>query len=171
MKRDTVRSLEAADRRRKDLAAIHVMASKQLRLDEDTYRALLERLAGKRSAADLNTRERMAVLDELRRLVGGGVQRMRNAVPPVDEPTNVRAELRAMVSKVGAILEEAGRSWAYAHGLANRMFRVQRVEWLTASQLHRLVAALSIDQKRRRVRRVEGVSNDQQAQRPPASTP
>lgn len=152
MKRDALRTLEEADRRRKELAAIHVLASKQLRLDQDTYRALLERVTGKRSAADLNARERTAVLEEMRRLIGGGVQRMRNAVPPVDEPQNVRNELRAMVSKVGAILGEADRSWAYAHGLANRMFKVQRVEWLTAGQLHRLIAALAIDQKRRRRR-------------------
>ncbi len=155
MKRAAVLSLAAADRRRKELAAIHVMASKQLRIDQDTYRALLERVTGKRSAGDLNARERTAVLDELRRLIGGGVKRMRNAVPPVDEPQNVRAELRAMVSKVGAILEEADRSWAYAHGLAVRMFKVQRVEWLRAEQLHRLIAALAIDQKRRRARREE----------------
>lgn len=49
------------------LAAIHV-AKKQLGLDEDDYRALLERLTGKRSARELSSIEAAAVLDEFRRL-------------------------------------------------------------------------------------------------------
>ena len=143
---------KAAQRRRADLAAIHVIAGKQLRLDEDTYRALLERVAGVRSAADLDVRGRIKVLEELRRLTGEGKDRMRNAVPGPDAPQNVREEIAGMVAKIGAILAEAERGWPYAHGLAVRMFKVQRVEWLKADQLHRLVAALSIDQKRRRSR-------------------
>lgn len=145
-------SLDAAQRRRKDLAAIHVIAAKQLRLDEGTYRALLERVAGVRSAADLDARGRAKVLGELRRLTGEGARRMRNAVPLPDAPQHVREELQAMVAKIGAMLEESGRPWTYAHGLAGRMFKVHRVEWLHAEQLHRLVAALAIDQKRRRDR-------------------
>lgn len=143
---------KAALRRRKDLAAIHVIAAKQLRLDEETYRALLERVAGVRSAAELDVRGRIQVLQELRRLTGEGGRRMRNALPGPDAPQNVRDEIAGMVAKVGAILAEAERGWPYAHGLAVRMFKVQRVEWLKANQLHRLVAALAIDQKRRRSR-------------------
>lgn len=153
------RTFDAAAKRRKELAAIHVIATKNLRLDKDTYRALLERVTGARSAADLDARGRGKVLAELRRLSGEGAMRMRNAVPTGDVPQNVRDELQAMVSKIGAILEEAGRSWAYAHGLANRMFKVARVEWLRAEQCHRLVAALAIDQKRRRSRR-QGETDD-----------
>ncbi|SMH42241.1 gp16 family protein [Mesorhizobium australicum] len=47
-------------------AAIHV-AKKQLGLDEDTYRDLLGRVTGKRSAKDMSHAERQAVLDEMRR--------------------------------------------------------------------------------------------------------
>lgn len=142
----------AAERRRKDLAAIHTIAAKRLHLDQNTYRALLDRVAGVRSAADLDVRGRIKVLEELRRLSGDGARRMVNAVPQPDAPQNVREEVAGMVAKVGAILAEADRGWPYAHGLARKMFGVQRVEWLKANQLHRLVAALSIDQKRRRAR-------------------
>ena len=48
------------------LSAIHV-AKKQLGLDEDTYRAVLVRITGKRSAGDMSERERMAVVEELRK--------------------------------------------------------------------------------------------------------
>jgi phage gp16-like protein len=43
------------------LAAIHV-ARRQLGLDDDTYREILERETGKRSAAELNERERRKVV-------------------------------------------------------------------------------------------------------------
>ena len=140
----------AADKRRsRQLAGIHVLANK-LRLDEDTYRALLERVTGVRSSAKLDARGRGLVLSELRRLSGERAHHMRQAVPPPGGPENVREELAAMVAKVGAILADTGRGWPYAHGMARKMFRVEKIEWLTAEQLHRLVAALSYDQKRKR---------------------
>ena len=140
----------AAKARNKQLAAIHVLASKRLHLDRDTYVALLQRVGGVASSADLDQRGRVKVLDELRRLTGEGQRQMRNAVNMPDAPQNVREEIAGMVSKVGALLAEAGKSWNYAHGTARRMFKVQRVEWLRADQLHRLVAALSYAQKRQR---------------------
>lgn len=48
-------------------AAIHV-AKKQLGLDDETYRALLERVTGEASTKDMTGRQRAAVLTELRRL-------------------------------------------------------------------------------------------------------
>lgn len=150
------RAIDPTARRRKQLAAIHVIAQKQLRLDDATYRELLARVSAqhgepRRSAADMDAHQRAEVLNELRRLTGDGARQMRTATPPPDgAPAQVREELAAMVAKVGALLAEAGRGWPYAHGMARRMFKVQRVEWLSAEQLHRLVSALVYDQKRHR---------------------
>ena len=140
----------ASERRRRQLAAIHVLATKRLRLDRETYIALLERVGGVRSSADLDSSGLSRVLDEMRRLAGEGQRQMRNAVNLADAPQNVRDEVAAMVTKVGAILAEMGKSWNYAHGTAKRMFKVQRVEWLRPDQLHRLVAALQISANRRK---------------------
>jgi len=49
------------------LATIHV-AKKQLGLDEDTYRAVLNRVTGKSSSGAMTEAERVAVVDEMRRL-------------------------------------------------------------------------------------------------------
>lgn len=138
--------------RNRELAAIHVLASKTLRLDRDTYVALLQRVGKVRSSADLDQAGRRKILDELRRLAGQGQQQMRNAVNLPDAPQNVRDEIAGMVTKVGALLAESGKSWNYAHGTAKRMFKVHRVEWLRADQLHKLVAALSYAQKRDRAK-------------------
>lgn len=49
------------------LAAIHV-GRKALGLDEETYRDLLERVTGQRSASGMNARQHEAVIGEMRRL-------------------------------------------------------------------------------------------------------
>lgn len=134
---------QAAERRTKDLARIHV-AKKQLGLDEEAYRALLERVAGVRSSADLSTAGRSAVLREFARL---GFKVMPGKRGHVGRPKGLEA--RPMLTKVEALLTDAGRPWNYAHGLAERMFEVKRVEWLGDDQLHRLIAALEIDARRR----------------------
>lgn len=135
-------------RRNKQVAAIHALARKRLRLDDDTYRQLLQRVAGVRSAADLDAKGRAQVLDELRRLTGEGARQMRTAAHAPGEPVRVAEATQAMVAKVGALLAELGKSWNYAHGTAKRMFKVQRVEWLRPDQLHKLVAALQISANR-----------------------
>jgi len=145
-----MRKFDPATTRTRQLAAIHVIANKQLRLDRETYVGLLQRIGGVSSSADLDERGRVRVLKELRRLTGEGDRQMANAVAMPDAPQNVRDEIASMVSKVAAILAEIDKPWSYAHGTARRMFKVQRVEWLRADQLHRLVAALQISANRRK---------------------
>ena len=56
------------DRLKKKRQAIHVQR-RQLNMDDDAYRALLKRVAGVASSADLMTQEKAdAVLDEMKRL-------------------------------------------------------------------------------------------------------
>lgn len=135
--------------RNRQLAAIHACA-KQLRLDDDAYRALLERVTGQRSAGHLSAQGRARVLEEFKRLGAGAARQMRNAVPAAVDAPHVAPAQEAMLGKIGAILAEAGRPWAYAHGMARRMFGSARIEWLRADELHKLVAALAIDQRRRK---------------------
>jgi len=52
------------------------------------------------------------------------------------------------MGKIEAFLAEAKRSWAYADGMALRMFKVERVEWLDPGQLQKMVAALTYDARR-----------------------
>lgn len=52
--------------RTQELGRIHA-AARRAGLDDDTYRALLERLTGKRSAGELTPRERWTVLAQLAR--------------------------------------------------------------------------------------------------------
>lgn len=136
----------ARDDRRLQLGRIH-QAKKQLDLDDDTYRALLERVTGQRSSADMTTAQRNAVLREFARLgfkAADSAARKR-AFP--GRPKNTRSV--PMLRKVEALLADSKRPWSYAHAMAKRMFHVNRIEWLHDHQLHKLVAALQADANRK----------------------
>jgi len=78
-------------RRKRELARIHIGA-KQLNLDEDTRRALIERVTGHRSAGVLDDAGRAAVIAELKRL---------GALPPPKrrgKPRNM--DVRPMLTRI-----------------------------------------------------------------------
>lgn len=132
------------DARRRELAAIHIGAG-QLGMDtadkseESDYRRMLWSVARVRSTKDLDAAGRKRVLDHLR-ACGARLQRKGRTRP---------AEGKAgLVAKVRAMLAAADRPDAYGDGMAKRMFKVERYEWLTEDQLRRIVAALNYDAKR-----------------------
>lgn len=131
--------------RRAQLARIH-LAKKQLALDEPTYRSLLLRVGGHESSAAMTNDQRLAVLRELSRL---GFREDRKAEARRRWPGEPRnCDEVPMLRKVRALLADQKRPWNYAHGLAERMFRVKRIEWLREDQLHSLVSALQINANR-----------------------
>ena len=127
--------------RTRDLQKIHV-AKRQMALDDHTYRCLLERVTGLTSAADLDGRQRRAVIDEFYRL-GWKAKTHRR-------PGQVADRKKALVSKIEALLADAKRSWAYADGIAQRVCKVETVRFCTEDQLRKIIAALMYDQKRRK---------------------
>lgn len=124
------------------LAKVHI-AKQQLGMDDDSYRALLTRVAGVKSAKDLNPRQMGAVLAELERLGFKPKSTRQGRAKPVT--TNNKQKY---VNKIEALLAEAKRPWSYADAMAKHMFKVERVEWLDASQTQRLMQALIIDAQR-----------------------
>jgi phage gp16-like protein len=139
----------STDRRRSDLAKIHI-AKKQLGLDDATYRAMLQMVAGVESAGDLDGEGRRKVLSHLSK--AGFKSRAGNAASGYPGRPDFEALAgtgkRAMMGKIEAYLAEAKRPWDYVHGMARRMFKVERVQWCTPGQLHRIVSALEYDAQR-----------------------
>lgn len=141
-----------SDHRARELARIHVGA-KKLGLDRETYVALIRRVSAGlgrevESSADLDDAGRRAVIREMVRL--GFRADERTAAKRVWAGCPKRVREVPMLRKIEALLADAGREWAYAHGLAKRMFGAARVEWLRPDQQYRLIAALEIDARRRR---------------------
>lgn len=115
----------------------------QLGMDDATYRAMLQRVAGVNSCKNLTPLGVARVLRELNRL--GFVVEQK---PFVAARASVPASRDAMMKKIRALLAAAGREMSYADNTANRMFKIQRVEWLDDVQLNKLIAALSINARR-----------------------
>jgi len=123
---------------------------KQLGLDEETYRALLVRVTGKSSCAQMSIAERGKVLDALK--AQGFAFAPRTSVihhRPKDTRREHETFKSPMLRKVEALLADAKRPWDYAHSMARHMFGVERLEFLRSGQLHKLIAALQIDANRR----------------------
>lgn len=142
-----------ADRKRR-LAKIH-QAKKSLGLGEREYRALLVRasadeygIGGLDSSAHMSAVQHIAVLREMARL--GFKQQAAHARGQrrwQGEPKDCAT--RPLLCKVRALLADGKKPWSYAHAMAKHMFSVDKVEWLHDGDLHKLVAALQADAKRR----------------------
>lgn len=126
--------------RRAMLSKIHI-AQSQLKLEDDAYRAILERVTGKRSAGEMTLAELDAVINELRRL-GWRPQGKRGNAP---RPS---ADKRAMMGKIGAILRDLDLHWNYAHGMAKKMVNKESLAFCTPDELKKVMQALIIHQKR-----------------------
>ncbi|NVK42134.1 MAG: regulatory protein GemA [Oceanospirillaceae bacterium] len=126
-----------------DLAKIHI-AKKQLNMDDETYRAMLQNVAGVRSSKDLNAQGRTAVLNHLRTC---GVKFKRSKAKPYPgKPHNMTEQM----TKIEALLSDMGLSWNYANSMAKRMFKVERVAWLKkGDQLQAIIAGLTNEQTKR----------------------
>lgn len=126
--------------RNRELAKIHI-AAKDLGLDDDAYRAMLWTIARVRTAKDLDADGRARVLDHLKAC---GFKARRAGAPH-----NLAGEERGpQLHKIEALLAAAGRPWEYADGMAQRMFRVDRITFCNPAQLQSIIAALVYDAKR-----------------------
>ena len=103
------------NRRRGMIAKIKV-AQKQLGMEDDVYRDVLAATTGLRSCKDMEVWQLERVLQKLERL---GFAPTRSK--PERQPLHL-AEHTPMINKIGAMLHQSGKSWAYAHGIARKMF-------------------------------------------------
>lgn len=147
---------DAEARRLAQLRAIQA-ARRQLGLDDDTYRAMLEAQTrtparpGKRSAADLTVAEGARVLDWLKR--AGAVNPKAAArpghVPDTKRRPIARPERQPMLAKIHALLAELGRvtgephGMAYADAVCKRNGWAECVDFARDLDLHLVIGALS----------------------------
>jgi phage gp16-like protein len=115
--------------RRAELAAIHV-GKKQLKLDDEAYRALLLRLCGVSSSRDLTGAGRRLVIDAMRAL---GFQRSKPAPAPPprslgDEPQSKFIwHLWCELDRFGALRDPSERA---LNKFVRRVAKVDAVRWL-----------------------------------------
>lgn len=109
--------------------------------DEDTYRDVLSRQTGKRSARDCS-------VVELEKMVL--YMRTQGFAPSYHgRRPHVAAGRKGMLAKIEALLAEAGRPWGYLDGVIERMLGEKKpVEWLNDEQVRKMMQMLIVDAKR-----------------------
>lgn len=132
------------DSRARELAKIHI-AAKELGMDDDAYRDMLWTVARVRSAGDLDYAGRQRVIEHLRAC---GFQAKPGRKPFPGRPHN--CDIHPQLLKIEALLAEAKRPWAYADGMAKRMFDKERVGLCNSGEWQAIIAALMKDQQRRK---------------------
>lgn len=132
------------DLRNSLIAKIHI-AKKQLGLDEEAYRSLLKRVGGKDSARDLDASGLKLVMDEMVRLGFRVGEARGKKLSPVTRGKGSKTQvdkIRALwiqAAQVGVVRNRYERG---LNGFAKKMFKVERVEWLTGVQAQKCIEAL-----------------------------
>ena len=130
--------------RQASLAKIH-LAKKELCLDDDTYRALLERLFGVTSAKDLSDRQMGRLLGEFRRL-GWKPKAANPKTAPLRLPQLRKIRLLwYRLVEAGAVRSVEESSLLT---FVKRQAGVERMEWLSVAQAGQIIEALKAWGKR-----------------------
>jgi phage gp16-like protein len=130
--------------RRAMIAKIH-LAKKELGFDETDYRALLSRVTGKASAADLTIGELGRVLDELALLGWSPHAGARKGARPgrparADHPAARKA--RALFLSLGLMGVIRNPSEAALEAFARRQLGTERLQWADQAQVYKLIEAM-----------------------------
>ncbi|ELK2377705.1 regulatory protein GemA [Salmonella enterica] len=105
--------------------------------DDATYRSVLARLTGKSSSTKCSVRE----LEDVKEYMHSqGFPRQ--APKGKGRKPKVANRRKAILAKIEALLAEGCLSWAYAEGIASRMYGQKVIEWLDDEQLHSVMVAL-----------------------------
>ncbi|HJW23786.1 MAG TPA: regulatory protein GemA [Rhodocyclaceae bacterium] len=124
--------------------AVHA-ACRELGMDDDTRRDMMQRVAGVRSTTDLDLRKADLVLDHLNK--SGAKLGKKDVGRRKDKPKD--AAITDQVAKIEAQLADMKLPWQYAHSMARHMFKVERLEWCNGAQLGKIIAALAYEQEKR----------------------
>lgn len=128
-----------ASQRRAQLAKIHI-GKKDLGLDDDTYRDVLESVTGRRSAGDLNYQQLNAVIDAFKSKGWNPVKRKRGGKRY--RKTHNDAEVRMVYALWTAMREEKIVKAQTPDGFVKRMTGVENTEWLKPEDARVVIEAL-----------------------------
>ncbi|MGA9722681.1 MAG: regulatory protein GemA [Candidatus Binatus sp.] len=134
-------------RRRVELAAIHV-AKKQLRLDDDLYQAIVERVSAKfratpiSSSGQMTPRERKALLEEMRTLGFRRIERPERWEKPLAPGEGQFKKILALWAELGATGTLHDGSEKALRAFVKKMTGLESPRWLTAAQSNKVIEGL-----------------------------
>lgn len=131
-----------------NLAKIHI-AKKELNLTDETYRDMLHLHFQVDSAAKLNDRQCTVMLNHLKAKGWQPKRPRRVGNRPFKAKGKAPFGKEQLINKIEAHLTTRKLPWDYAHAMAKRICKVERVEFCDPTQLWKLVCAFEYDSKRR----------------------
>lgn len=129
-----------AQTRKQMIQKIHI-GKNELKMSDEAYKLFLMELVDKPSCSMMTDPELMIVLQGMR-AKGFKVKSKKYGKRPTASQTAPNRQL--LMSKITALLTESKKPWNYAHAIAKRSFGIERVQWLTDDQLHKLVQMLAV---------------------------
>ena len=142
---------------RNNLAKIHI-AKKELGLDDDIYRDILHTQFKKASSRDLSDFQCLKLLQHFESLgwkQAEGKKRNYGKRPNnMDSKAAGKAGNWSLASrarqleKIEALLTVGKKSWDYADGIAKRICKVDKVQWVEDCDLYKIISALVYQGKR-----------------------
>lgn len=134
---------KAADLARRDTRLIHV-ALGEIKMDDDTYRALLNDRFKVDSSTKLDAAQRRQLLDHFKTLGFKPASSKSAGRPKIEGHAHA-----ALLGKIEALLAVQGLPWAYLAAskrgpcMLKRLAGVDKIEWATAEGLRALITALA----------------------------
>jgi hypothetical protein len=140
------------ERRRAELAAIHVKAA-QLGIVGAGSREFLRGITGKDSAASLDARQRGEVLDRLRALGARSHRTTGNEGRPGEPQERLAIALWRNLGELGVLDDPSDNG---LRKFAAKLTAVDRVEWCDARQMNQIIEALKSWKRREQLKQAAG---------------
>jgi phage gp16-like protein len=134
-------------RRQALLGKIHI-GRKQLDMDEDTYRDMMKNIGRVKSASskDLTPAGIDRVLQHMQR--AGAIFTSPKRAGRRPHSIGSASDRAAQISKIEALLADAGRPYEYAVSMARRMYKKDALEFCDGRELAGIIAALAKNAQR-----------------------
>lgn len=125
--------------RRGLIAKIHI-AKSQLAMEDDSYRAMLQRVTGKESSADMTTAQLQSVIAEFGRLGFTGPTRPTKpgGLPAEEQASKIRA-LWLNLYHLGGLDDPSEEALI---GFCKRQSGVEKIEWMHSQQFDNVIRGL-----------------------------
>ncbi|ROH88655.1 DUF1018 domain-containing protein [Stagnimonas aquatica] len=133
------------DPRQTELARIHILKAALIgtrEFDAEDYANVVWVHGRQHSSKDLDGHGRRQVIEHLQARLKAIDPKHPKLARFQGQPKNIGARGRGELEKIEALLTDAGLGWNYAHSLAKRMYRRDRVQLCADGQLVGIVAAL-----------------------------
>lgn len=130
--------------RQQMITKIHI-GKNELGMDKNSYVAFLLDAVDKHSCTVMSDAELMQVLQAMK---AKGFKPKTNKHGKRPTASKYQPNRQSLMNKIEAFLAEGKKPWAYAHAICKKSFGIDRLQWCTDEQLHKVVQMLAVSANR-----------------------